>query len=90
MSDLIRRDDAIEAILDTMTLSDDLDTIKWHMLDSLKEVPSEETPGVIKCKDCKHYGTMRWGLDIGGYCSKLEYTSREPHDFCSMAERKEE
>ena len=89
MSDLINRDEAIQAILDTMTLSDDLDTIKWHMRDSLKAVPSEETPGVIKCKDCVYYGTSFGGVECGGYCMKLEYTSRDPHDFCSWAEEGE-
>lgn len=40
----------------------------------------------IKCKDCKHFGIMRCGVDVGGYCMKLEYTTREPNDFCSWAE----
>lgn len=48
-----------------------------------------ENDNRIKCKDCKHFGTMRLGVECGGYCSKLEYTSREPHDFCSWAERKD-
>jgi hypothetical protein len=89
MSDLINRDDAIQAILDTITLSDDLDTIKWHMIDSLKEVESADPPGFIRCKDCKHFSTSFRGVECGGYCRMLEYTSREPDDFCSWAEEGE-
>ena len=49
-----------------------------------------EMVAVVRCKDCKHYGVMKFEGDECHFCRELEYTTREPDDFCSWAERREE
>ena len=46
-----------------------------------------EMVAVVRCKDCKHYGVMKFEGDECHFCRELEYTTREPHDFCSWGER---
>ena len=54
------------------------------------EAQLEESGKVIRCKDCRHYGAMV-GLKgaVTYFCGALEYTTREPDDFCSWAEEGE-
>lgn len=89
MSDLISREDAINEIFDTTTVSDDPDMLKAHIIANIKAMPSEDAPSVIRCKDCKHYGVVEYEGDVCHFCRELEYTTREPDDYCSWAEEGE-
>ena len=42
---------------------------------------------IIRCKDCKHYQTVRIGYPK--FCSKHSHMS-EPGDYCSWGERNED
>ena len=53
----------------------------------LEDAPAIDAVSVVRCKDCKYYSRK--------YCtveSILDYThiEREPNDFCSFGERKDD
>lgn len=49
----------------------------------------EELQELIRCKDCKHY-TGRWCTKFSTKQFDINDIYKGAHDFCSMAERKEE
>lgn len=50
---------------------------------------SEEWARVVRCKECKHYGTSIGGVECQGYCKKTEFITKKDNDFCSWGERKQ-
>jgi len=94
--DAISRQMAIDAVDKYV---DKFDCIDKNFLDGLKttkkilnDLPSVQ-PEIIRCKDCKWYDMT----DAGGTIEPIVYKCRrgsrlwrEPHDFCSRAERKEQ
>ena len=44
---------------------------------------------VVRCKECKHYGTSLKGVPTQGYCKLTEWQTRHDNDYCSMGERKD-
>lgn len=97
MSDLISRQDAIEAVQNRhMMLSKE----KILLINDLEKLPSAE-PQIIRCKDCKHWIPYDWMFseiwqskniadypedDIGCDCCDM---AMKANDFCSRAERRE-
>ena len=43
---------------------------------------------VVRCKECKHYGTSLNGVPTQGYCKLTEWQTRHDNDYCSMGVRK--
>lgn len=77
MSDLISRQDAIDAIKRKAYRHTYLDQI----IDIINQMPSAE---IIRCKDCKRYDThdhrCRWwnhGVKVDDYCSHAERRTDE-------------
>ena len=80
-TDLISRQAAIEALIDTFTYIDPM-----ALIEVISKVPSAR-PGLIRCKDCKQY--RRWiDTDIC-FCDRNE-SNMMPDDFCSYGERRED
>ena len=65
-------------------------TVKSEIIEAQK---AEDIVSVVRCRDCKWYdmtdpsGTVE---PIGYRCKRVNRIWREPHDFCSRAERKEQ
>lgn len=76
MDDLIKRQDAIDAIYkeSKYAKSEVADEYADMFVYAINTLPSAEP--VIRCKDCEH----------DGYCCRL--LSRTPNDYCSHAKRR--
>lgn len=57
----------------------------------IQKAPTVDAVPVIRCKDCKNYGTSDCAmfLEKGENGCKEDYMWNEPTDFCSWAERRE-
>lgn len=89
MSDLIRREDALEAIVDEKT-----HTILQAWINVKKTVPSIDAVEVVRCKECRHclvgVATAQYSNGkqrIENLCEKHKWSVRAD-DFCSYGERK--
>ena len=77
--DLIRREDAIEAVVchiwhtpdETRKLFNCENYVRDIVEEALKALPSAE-PKIIRCKDCKWWEGCRMLDDDNGYCSDGE------------------
>lgn len=97
MDDLIRRQEAIEAVLnivDTMSVCITKDEcygmrrMKERAIKELKELPSAE-PELIYCKNCKHHRIYRCIDSMPQEICVLGQTFYDSEvDFCSLAEKK--
>lgn len=104
MDDLISRKQAIDAVLNNehstdITLMGDafgkgyIEGYKEeqnNVLQYLADLPSAQ-PEIIRCKDCKHHWTYKSMDRMPIERCDLEQTFYDAeHDFCSLAERREE
>ena len=96
MDDLISRQAAIDAIVNTVSeigLHDNSEVARYgatfrqhEIIDIIEGMPSAQ-PEIIMCKDCKHHRKDSHGLY---YCCRKEYGyGWGLNDFCSYAERRE-
>lgn len=76
--DLIRRDDAIRAMLEQRMPS------KSVIRRVLVQVPAVDAVEVVRCKDCKNLGFK----DFSGICNRRMIGIVKPDDFCSYGERR--
>ena len=88
MNDLIRRKDAIRAVIDLQDYSNGFsDTYdKACIVGTLEEVVPVDAVEVIRCKDCRYYNEKYGWCD----CYLLMHLDTSESDYCSKAERKEE
>ena len=54
-------------------------------VEDINEAPTIDAVPVIRCKDCKNYGTDGNRLNCNVFCCSMP-----ENGFCSMGERKEE
>ena len=94
MSDLISRQDAIEAICNEILYFSDMELAEAYDIakKAVADIPSAQ-PEIIRCKDCKnrfivntcpHSGYFIYNGQVEVYCNARD------DDFCSRGERKEE
>ena len=78
MSDLISRQDTIDAIVHELDMIDHVPQwVSDRLVKALSGVPSIDAVQVIRCKDCKYYkentlACSRYGLEDDDYCSWAE------------------
>ena len=84
MSDLISRQDALDATWFEPSYTDPLNVLT-EVRDRLKALPSAQ-PEIIHCKECKFYTEMRRDLDTGICRLSCHHLGRD--GFCSEAELK--
>lgn len=100
MDDLVSRQAAIDAWkADFKGYVDCLDLLRDDyngIMEYIDETPSAQ-PGIIMCKDCKHYVLHTLFGRSQGWCERLcdEHDKSlargtEDDDFCSKAERRED
>lgn len=92
MDDLISRKQAIDAAMQ------DVSCIRTHEFNAgatraanrIKRLPSAQ-PEIIRCKDCKHHWTHKCMDSMPIERCDLEQTFYDAeHDFCSLADRRED
>ena len=97
MSDLIRREDAIEAIaqqylFEAQAVSpyvndDDIGGYRDLARELLAEIPSADAAEVVRCKDCKHRYISGNGTTRYYVCDFMD-AQYEDNGFCHHGERK--
>ena len=87
MSDLISRQDAIDAV---MKYGKRIPTFAIAVKDALENLPSAQ-PEIIRCRDCKHYYYADNRIPQEQMCTcDLDGDRWSPNSYCSFAERKTE
>ena len=63
----------------------------WNVPDfvyeSINNAPTVDAEPVVRCKDCKHYKEFEGEMECW---ARPMMFPREPNDFCSMGERRED
>lgn len=85
MSDLIRREDAYESLLNGMVMTG----FQSRALDCISEfcVPTVDAVEVVRCRECKHNAQPP---DKGFAQCELDALIREPEFWCRAGERRED
>ena len=87
MSDLIRRDDAIEAIKNCSPPYVPIFTNDFYCaVQTVERVPSAQ-PELIRCRDCKFYSPMNRETKTG-ICNLTMHQNFGDNWFCAGAERR--
>ena len=86
MSDYIERQKAVEALNGKIIVTGhkNADAVLQYMEDTtnkIKALPSADVVPVVRCDDCKYYGSRRW--------CELHSSVFDDNAFCSYGERKE-
>ena len=85
MDDLISRRQAIDALGELATFTEDWSCHTWMYTDdvynAIKQLPPIQ-PEIVRCKDCKH-----WIFDGVMVCERFTDASLKGDDFCSYGER---
>lgn len=95
MTDLISRQDALDAIKVSMNIWSSMPEWREHkIIECLEELPSAQ-PEIIRCKDCKHIQRCRSEESAKKFgqiyeCARNVFDSPKPEDYCSWSERREE
>ena len=82
MSDLISREDAIEAM---KCINDSI--CAQQAVDAIFDLPTIDP--VVRCKDCRWWGLTNFIIKPTGWCWRQE-KPREPDWYCAGGERKGE
>ena len=86
MSEYIKREDAIGALLDKYV-------DYAGLVDSIESVPSADVVEVVRCKDCKYYReyVSNRGSALMCFCPCCisGQGKKKPTDYCSYGERKD-
>lgn len=100
MTDYIKREDAIKAVIADAKLKNLLTgncenekAIEGMVYEVLcpRDVPSADVVEVVRCKDCKWRNTIpRFNVFLSNGCRWHESESPDDDDFCSYGERKDE
>ena len=92
-TDLISRAEAIDTLENTKTaISENGERYiaKQNAIMRIDALPSAQ-PEIIRCKDCKHYWIHKCMDSMPMEICDLEQTFYDAeHDFCSLAERRED
>lgn len=79
MSDYISKEDGVD------TIKKNFKYLPGYMsatINYIKELPSADVAQVVRCYDCKYYGSRRW--------CELHSSVFDDNAFCSYGERREE
>lgn len=91
MSDLINRQDAIDALIgldisDGVGISCIASGVQYSAIRAIEDLPSAE-PEIVRCKDCKFYNPMNRETKTG-ICNLTMHQNFGDNWFCAGAERR--
>lgn len=90
MGDLIRRQDAIDAIKQFSTDNIRLRNGLMELVNHMELIPSADAVQVVRCKDCVHYHKSdKWHPDTD-WCKRLICGTIKPDFYCADGERRSE
>ena len=83
MTDLIDRQEAIDALIDALAWTWSGTWSEKTAIDAIKNLPSVDAIPVLRCKDCVFSEGFGWSA-----CPMLGVVKLRDDDFCSRGERR--
>ena len=87
MTVYIKREDAIDTVLDVYYNTPDIDLSGERLEAAILNIPAADVVEVVRCKDCL-YSTERYGHMECIHGVSYRNTWNKPDFFCSYGERK--
>lgn len=94
MDEYIKREDAIDAVLDVYYNTPDINLSGERLEAAILKIPAADVVEVVRCRECVHWkptgskaGNSFSDMEYIGGCEFTKYCRRES-DFCSYGERK--
>ena len=88
MTVYIKREDAIDTVLDVYYNTPDIDLSGERLEASILNIPAADVVPVVRCKDCRLRGREECAMFYRCECGE-QHTWETDNDFCSWAKRRD-
>lgn len=88
MTVYIKREDAIDAVLDVYYNTPDIDLSGERLEAAILNIPAADVVPVVRCKDCRLRGREECAMFYRCECGE-QHTWETDNDFCSWAKRRD-
>ena len=88
MTVYIKREDAIDTVLDVYYNTPDIDLSGERLEAAILNIPAADVVPVIHCKDCRLRGREECAMFYRCECGE-QHTWETDNDFCSWAKRRD-
>ena len=85
MDEYIKREDAIDAVLDVYCDTPDIDLSCEKFEAAILKIPAADVAPVVRCKDCRWRGREDCAMFYRCECGE-QHTWETDNDFCSYGE----
>ena len=86
MDEYIKREDAIDAVLDVYCDTPDIDLSCEKFEAAILKIPAADVAPVVRCKDCRWRGREDCAMFYRCECGE-QHTWETDNDFCSYGEK---
>lgn len=86
MTVYIKREDAIDAVLDVYYNTPDIDLSGGRLEAAILNIPAADVAPVVRCKDCRWRGREDCAMFYRCECGE-QHTWETDNDFCSYGEK---
>ena len=86
MTVYIKREDAIDAVLDVYYNTPDIDLSGGRLEAAILNIPAADVVPVVRCKDCRLRGREECAMFYCCECGE-QHTWETDNDFCSYGEK---
>ena len=86
MTVYIKREDAIDAVLDVYYNTPDIDLSGERLEAAILNIPAADVAPVVRCKDCRWRGSEECAMFYRCDCGE-QHTWETDNDFCSYGEQ---
>ena len=88
MTEYIKREDAIDAVLDVYCDTPNIDLSCEKFEAAILKIPAADVVPVVRCKDCRLRGREECAMFYRCECGE-QHTWETDNDFCSWAKRRD-
>ena len=88
MTEYIKREDAIDAVLDVYYNTPDIDLSGERLEAAILNIPASDVVPVVRCKHCRLRGREECAMFYRCECGE-QHTWETDNDFCSWAKRRD-
>ena len=88
MTVYIKREDAIDTVLDVYYNTPDIDLSGERLEAAILNIPAADVVPVVRCKDCRLRGREECAMFYRCECGE-QHTWETDNDFCSWAKRRD-
>ena len=86
MTEYIKREDAIDAVLDVYYNTPDIDLSGKRLEAAILNIPAADVAPIVRCKDCHWRGREECAMFYRCECGE-QHTWEADDDFCSYGEK---